>query len=259
MDNAAVRHEKIGEYSRYIGQLRAALLGALVLTFGWLKLHDVALLQAVRSVEAHTIMTWAMVLYFASWAAGSNFDIKLRKENYFIPPAARAFGWLFPLYIALAIGFGVLCWVVSTPAQFAAFLLVFWCINWSSWWAATRKIFPNVLDATKLKASEHHTEPATEALLEALKEYETGTWQWRRFIAGSVLILVINVFNVTHLDSLVVRRLSWPVDLVFAMSILLFVCLMEGWMWYWRLRIHFDVSSIRWLAARFDFVPREQR
>jgi len=183
MDNKDILHEKVIEYAKYISYLRSMLLGALVLIFGWLKFRDVTLLQAARSVEAHTVMVSAMVIYFSSWAAGSEFDTKLRKDTYVIPPSARAFGWLFPLYILLAISFGVLCFVVTTPRQFAVFLLVFWGINWFGWWRAKLSLLPQVLSATGIDAK-----PEVTARLAVLEKYESGSWQWRRFITGGVLM-----------------------------------------------------------------------
>lgn len=246
MEYVANSRGEISRYAKYIGYLRRLLLGALVLTFGWLKVQDVALFQVARSVQAQTLMISAMVLYFTSWAAGSNFDIELRKETFVIPPSARALVWSVPYFIALASLFGILCWLVRTPPQFAEVLLALWMLNWFAWWRARVRLFPQVLTATGAGAT-----PEINAILSALREYEVGSWQGYRFLMGGVFILLINGAVFSGLDKTIAFYLAWPADVVFAASIFAFVFSMEAWMWYWRTRIHFTVSAVRWLSARF--------
>lgn len=239
--------ETIERYSSYLRALLSALTTVLALLFVWLKFRGDAVLMVFQSAEALLIVKIAMAIYFVSWCAGADFDIRLRRRILTFAPRASSFAWLFPLYVGLAVGFGVMCFVIDTASEFALLLLAFWTLNAFGWLRAKKGIFREVFPS-----SQGSLDSTRFALVKAVERYDIGAWQVRRFVVGAVLIFVTNLtawltdwFHVRHV-------FGTPSELAVALCVLSFVVFVEGWMWWERSRMHFAESTIKWLAKSFQ-------
>jgi hypothetical protein len=237
--------EAVDLYSTYFQYLHWCLTGVLGLTFVWLIFKGLPILQAVRSLEATTVMKVAMVLYFSSWCAGGPFDIHLRRQTYEQAPGPGTYLMLCLYFVVLALMFGILCFFVKTARAFAFVLLAMWAINGGVWWWSRKGI------VEKLLRSDGAGEPSERRwTLAMMQEYEAGSWQARRFAFGALVIVIINIASAIGLDARAASYLSWPIDLVFAGSVLVFVAWFEGWMWKGRVKVHYAISTIEWLKRR---------
>ena len=74
-------------------------------------------------------------------------------------------------------------------------------------------------------------------ILEALSNYLTGSWQWWRFIIGTVILAITSIFTYTEFLRNVIDNIhSQLYDILPAIGFTIFVLSMELWIWYMRLK-----------------------
>ena len=175
----------------YFEILLKVIPALLVLFFGWLKLSGYPLVGALASLSGERILQIAMVIYFASWVFGSRFELNLQKMNYVKSPfVSRTLGALVLYFIVLGVLFGTLCWVKTLPS-FARLLLLFWCINAAGFWSTNQGIKSQLVSQKTTQLSQHTAARAAE--LDEVEAYLVGDWQKIRFIAGGVVLILVNI------------------------------------------------------------------
>ena len=132
--------------------------------------------------------------------------------------------------VGIAAGFVILCWVRNSYRRFAAALAGFCLLNIVSW-----RYLVRLLEAPIRDSYAQYRRDASYIELEKLKivrDYITDRWQWWRFAAGSLMV-VLNV-------------LAW-LDVkpgYAAPSIFAFVIIVESWIWFMRLRGKFALRLL---------------
>jgi len=235
--------------------VRVAAFG-LVLVFGWLKLHGVDLAPLAKDVTAELLFQVSLALYFLCWVAGPLSDIADQERVYLRPPTKRGQmplgGWV--TWILLTTVFGILCWVDSYK-KFSICLFAFLFLNVVTWQYLVR----GVLRSTVKRLEKEYRESEDYIGLEQLKlvygRYLNGNWQWLRFAVGAVVIALLVTTSFTALGMALAVRLDQPTpELVISGEILLFVVVMEGWIWIKRAQVKNGLRLLREIREAYRLI-----
>src|SRR5207249_2624202 len=126
--------------------------------------------------------------------------------------------------------FAILCFVKSAAA-FTVFLSLFFVINIIGWRYIIRRILPAAV--THSRAVFAHAPFKLERLRLIYDQYMCGAWQTLRFMAGGVVLVVLNVVvfsNILERDP--INRIFASRELAISTLVLCFVLVMESWIWY---------------------------
>jgi hypothetical protein len=91
----------------------------------------------------------------------------------------------------------------------------------------------------------------------AFDELHRGLWQWWRFGVGLILLGFINLLAFSRLPQLLGDAAGgMPAEVVLALSVLSFILLMEGWIWFRRIQAHHYHRLIGKLSQKYDLSPK---
>lgn len=226
---------------RVLAQAAAVVL---ILIFGWLELKGAAY-EPLQNIPGDSITKLALALYYAGWVAGIMTDTRIQERTYSVPPNRGRMplsGYVSAL--ALSVGFGVLCFVTGrSPGRFAIFLAAFLAVNVATW----RYLVDKVLPATAARSQQDFVDDPIrlERLRLVYGGYLRGRWQWARYGAGAVAIVVVCAAIISKQKGVVI-----------ASTILGYVALMEGWIWLVRLRLGASLHVLDYLGGRYSLAPR---
>lgn len=231
MSNA---HRELIDFARTTRSVITYLAGGLALLFGWLEFKDVAIGQIVGSVSGGLIVKIALSIYYLSWVAGTINDVDQQETAYAEAPNAGRFprsGFLVAISVAAA--FAILCYVSSAQA-FSLVLAFFLVLNVAGYLYILRTIKPTVEKSRQqyLQLGDR----SSLAKLEIVWRYLGGAWQWWRFAYGLMAIGLVVAASFSQLPQRLHALYSEiPPENYIALSVLLYVLSMEGWIWAMRL------------------------
>jgi hypothetical protein len=134
---------------------------------------------------------------------------------------------------------------------FIAALSLFFLFNIFSWQFLIRHVVLPSLDMSLAESAKRGDFIGCEQL-HTLRRYLCGNWQWWRFAAGGVVIAGLALLAILrsywHLE-LRSDLISW--ELLQALGMLLFVCVMEIWIWIERLRTKISLEIFRNFRERY--------
>ncbi|OEU75377.1 MAG: hypothetical protein BA874_09100 [Desulfuromonadales bacterium C00003068] len=228
------------------------LSSALVIVFGWLKLHGVSLIALTSSPVANFLLMITMIIYFFSWVFGALWDAHDQALVYLTSPnKGRLPIMAIGLMIIITVVFGILCWI-NSYRDFAMVLGAFWLINLIAWLFLVSNISKKAFDLSSniLKANEDTIELVS---LNIVRDYIEGKWQWWRFMLGGLLILCINVLANTTAPSLIKETTSaLSEEFIMVFSIFLFVTVVESWIWLARVKRRVSLNLLTTLRNKYD-------
>jgi H+/Cl- antiporter ClcA len=241
-------------------QARWLIKGAgalLTLLYGWLTLEWKPIQQLTRSLPAHILLQLAVILYFVAWLYGSIWDVDAQESAYVRDAVAPP---LSPRALVAAavivVLFTVLCWRSHGPRTwFALSVLAFWFANVAAWEFAVKPELATRV-ATSRASFEAEKRNDRVLVLEETVHYEIGRWQMLRFCVGSALLLAVNVVTWGGWLPRLAEKAQLAPDIVFSLTVLAFVLISEGWIWYKRLELRTTRTFIEDVAERFTFAPR---
>ena len=231
---------KIIEYSLplILGGLE---LGELIREHGFAELPQ-ALKHAITNPALSTVL-WrtALVIYFLSWVLGGDSDTEMQADVYLTAPhGGRLTRHDVGAIVALALGFGVLCYVSSKDYRWSALALTgFWALNVLVW-----RYMVGVLKGSIQHSYMSYGRAAAYIDMEKVRvveRYIDGSWQWWRFGVGAVLALAMDAL---------VFFVDVPEGYAHG-SILFFVVVVEAWIWWMRSRTKVSLNVLEDLSERY--------
>lgn len=227
----------------------------LVFIFGWLKFRGVPIGLVIGNLSAAIIIKASLVLYFLSWVFGTINDANEQEILYASSPIRSRFPWQgYVLGVLLAVVFGIMCYV-DTARQFAIFLGVFLAVNVIAWQYMARQLAPAFYSASKNKYTRSHAYSDLFAL-DIFYVYLTGSWQWRRFGYGAVVVVVLHVLVFTDLPARL-ENFTYPIlgDTLIALSVFFYVLTFEAWIWIRRIKVKMSQETLREFSKKYRVFP----
>ncbi len=227
----ATGHAAVVETARLIRELIGWASTILVLVFGWLKINEAGLVHRLSSLPANMVHELTLGVYFISWGLGCKKDVDLQEVSYVHEPRNIRAGVL--LLILLAVVFGVLCYVQSSPL-FLATLVLFWMVDFFGWRFLTRRIVhASYLESKRTFEQQKNVEALVR--LELTREHIAGPWrQWRLKIMGVLLAVLALFWWSPGADLLHDRFPAIPADVFLQLGVAAFVAVTEAWIWLRR-------------------------
>ena len=240
----------VTNYARATRTLIKWLAGILVLIFGWLQFNGLPIGEIVGSVSGDLLVKLALCIYYLSWAAGTFNDVDEQETAYAEAPTQGHLprnGILISICVAAV--FGLLCYVPSAKA-FSVVLAIFLALNVLGY-VYVLKIVGPIAEKSKaqyLKDEDHRSV----IKLDIVWRYMSGPWQWFRFAYGFVAVGVVLAASFSRLPQLLSSKYpEIPPETYVALSILLFVITMEGWIWAMRIRAKIAQSTVDFVIDTF--------
>lgn len=229
--------------------------GLLAAIFGWLQFKEIDFGPLTHDLSARAVFRLALFLYYAAWATGLPWDACEQELVYVKGPGQRRV-----LRDSLAIGglvtglFFLMLWVDSYQT-FAIFLALFLVLNVIAWLYLVKIILPDIVASSETHYATWTNYIGLEQLHLVFTRYLTGAWQWWRFGTGALLILIINILASTTLAAAAGPKLALSADMCISLTILLYVAVMEGWIWIWRLRVKAGLWQLEDIRDKYDLTP----
>ena len=230
--------------------------GILCLLFGYLKLRGVPVGQSLGAVSAEIFLKGALITYFFSWYFGTINDVNDQKLVYYKVPNRGQLPWQGILICFLLAGvFGVLCYVDSSR-QFIVMLVLFLLINLIGWAYLVKTFLPTVIHASRAEFAASN-QYANLAKLDIVWQYLTGKWQCIRFVYGFIAIGGVALLGFTDLATKFNKIYpAIPASTYVALSLLLYVVTLEGWIWAMRIKSKISQHAVDQVHVVYNLVPR---
>ena len=209
--------------------------GVLIVFFGWLQLRDIPIGEIVGNVSGDLLTKIALSIYYLSWVAGLRNDVDEQEKAYAKSPNQGRFPWKEGILATVAIVgvFAILC-VVSSATWFGVVLAVFLAINVAGYIYIRSLIMPTIEESRKEYTKDEDQNSLFK--LKIVEAYMTGPWQTYRFVYAFAAIGIVIAMGFSRLPQLLSSVYpSIPPGTYVAISVLLYVITVEGWMWLMRI------------------------
>jgi hypothetical protein len=246
--------------ARYMRTLISVGALSLPLAFVWLKLQGVNFAPIAQNITADVIFKFTLAIYYFCWVWGLSFDTA-NDEVLFVKSPDRLHVYIGGTLIALLITgmFAVLCYV-DTWRKFSIFLAIYLAINIISWLYLIKFALNSTFQASQESYRQMKKYIKLEQLNLVFNTYLCGKWQWARFLTGGLIVALMNWLSFRYRNGASVIQIgtySLEVELLIALTILLFVTIMELWIWYMRLKVKAGLQILEDLQDDYRFEPIE--
>ncbi|MDD4884068.1 hypothetical protein [Sulfuricurvum sp.] len=248
---------KVMSAARYIRMLIGASATILGLLFAKLKLEGIDLHPLASDLTADLIFQLSMALYYFCWIFGLNSDTDEQELIYVAAPNKKHTYIGGAITAILITSLFAVLYKFNRPEQFAYFLLAFLLINISTWIYLTKV----VMRKEYLKSKEIYEKAGDFSRLEKLRLvyewYLVGSWQWVRFGVGGLVALatvLVAVYAKQGHKTFQITAFSLSMELVVSLLLLLYVLVMETWIWRNRIIMTAQLALIDQLRERYHFV-----
>lgn len=245
------------ESVRYLRVVVTSAAAVLTLGFGWLKFRGVDVVGVLHSVPADFVLKLAMALYFASWIAGllsdlADMEFVLVKSP--SPVHVKVGGTL--LGIMTAIAFGVLCYV-QTVQDFSIALLFLLVINTFGWVYLTRVVLPPAEAISQSFYISQGRMLRLEQLNIVCRRFQAGSWQFVRLLLGllvaGAMTALSHKYMMTNSDIPLIQKHG---EILSASVFLVYVAVLEGWIWFMRMRVKGGLSLLIEIEHTYELRKR---
>jgi len=259
IDRVLDEKPKVISAARYIRVLINTSATILGLSFAKLKLEGVDLHPLASDLTANLIFQLSMALYYASWIYGLNSDTDEQELIYVAAPNKKHTYIGGAVTAILVTSLFALLYKFNRPEQFAYFLLAFLFINIGAWLYLTKV----VMKKEYLKSKKIYEKASDFSRLEKLRLiyewYLAGTWQWVRFGVGGLVTLaavLLAVYAKQGHKTLHIVTFSISMELVVSLLLLLYILVMEAWIWRNRIIMTAQLALVDQLRERYCFVTK---
>jgi hypothetical protein len=251
--------EKLASWARWFIW---AITGIIGLFFTWVQLKDVPFVELAQKTPPQALTTTALIIYYACWIGGTNFDVGIQQRAYVADPKR---GNITANTIGVTVVFlcvtALLLWVSMEKdiRLFALVLGLFVVANIFGWRHIVSRVRP-AINTSRGTFRERRNFFRLEQL-NLVDRYMTGKWQMQRFWSMLAMVLVINLFCsvegartaiATAANSL---GIDLPVptlaNLVPGLSILAFVLIAETWIWAKRINVRTALTVLDGLRTEY--------
>jgi len=238
-------------------------------TFVWLQWRNyLTNTDFLDSIDKSLIIKVALGIYYFSWVYACRFDLKVQEDVYLKDPnkgtLPRSFFWLTPLFL---VGGGALLWAADHDVYYLAiFMSVFFVID-SVTWVALRNWAVPIAEATKKHFERNPNRYFYAERIDVVRNLLCGNYQIYRHIVLFALLVgfdAIALFEQPRAEvAAIVHRLDSGIPvgsiiyLMPALSLLVYVVVCEGSMWFMRARAKLALHIIDRLYRKYRLIPRE--
>jgi hypothetical protein len=240
--------------ARHIRSLVKYVATALGIGFAWLKLSNADFRPVAADVTAALVFHTTMALFVICWVKGLYSDTDQQELVYVAAPnKLHTYTGTSIVALSLFLVFVLLC-VTYTTTAFAYSLLFFHIVNIAAWLYLSKVVmrgeFLKSMDIYRKAREFFHVEQ----LRVVYEMYLDGSWQVKRFVAGGVVAVaavVLRYVTVTGQDFIQFRGYSLGTELAIALLFLIYVVVMEVWIWRERIRMAARVGLINQLRESY--------
>jgi len=253
---------RFAQFTRSILQVVAVALGLLV---GYLQIREIKPDLLLTHSTPDIIWRLALILIYWSWVAAINFEIHIQELAYVALPGQGR--WPVQLYVGLAVFvliFAALLTSYGNITHFSVALTCFLLADYGSWLYLRRFLRSSINESRMYYSNEKMFYELT--ILSMVEHHVFGRWKWYRFIAGATIVVVADMlafdhaFRETTASTVQIvcpwLSLSDAIPLFYSMLFLLYVLVMEVWIWVHRIQIQVRLDTLEYLNGRYHLTPR---
>ena len=230
------------------------------LVFTWLKLRNLSASDIVKlfSDASAGDIVWkaALIIYFFAWVWGTLWDVGLQERVYLEAPNKGKLPWqAVAIAAAIAIVAAVLLWV-DTFVRLVGALALFTITDHAAWRYMVGSLFKPMIQLARDEYYRLNDAIGLEQL-QLVEHLICGAWKWWRASVGVIWIFIMLALALTLSpeSSIKTGRAELPSGFVQAASILLWVLLMEIWLWYVRVVTKVGVDTLETLREKYRLAP----
>jgi hypothetical protein len=244
--------------ARTARRLIAGILIVLPSYFAWLSVKSTSLDQAMTVLAHKDLNIWKLFgfVYFFSWILGAHSDIN-DQENVYV--AGREGGKIPIPGILVVVALALAGWGLLSAASFEHFALalaLFMAVYFVSWAYMHRVIVGPLAEASIQAYAARNDFPGAEKV-KALRHFLLGRWQVVRFAVGGVFALVMLLIAAAKYFGLApfanLDETFWTAAQ--AIGLLVFVLVMDGWLWFMRVRMKAALNAVDLLKGKYRLEP----
>ena len=228
----------------------------LPILYAWLSFRNLSFQEIVAVLSNATALDvfWKVVLliYYTGWVFGASMDTNFHEDVSFGAPydgrlPLQAIG-LLVLFLVVAI----LLLYSNTYEQFVLFITVFFITNLVGYAYISAKFTKPMLEESRIEY-ERNNELYSLERLAIFEHYMLGWWQIWRFAAGALIIaIMIGIALIKYIYGQIQYLESVPIELLQASGMLLFVGVMEVWIFSMRIRTRAGLAALDQLASKYE-------
>lgn len=242
---------------KYIGS-------ALVLLFAYLQLKDFQVGPAIETISPDFLRRLMMIAYYWCWIFGATFDTDIQEMAYFTQKGRNKLTFqAFTLMVLFGIVMAALMWAADDDRWFAGMLTFFFLFNIGGFAYVLWFVRP-IIKTSEIRYRQGRSYYSL-AQLEIVSRFMNGDWQWYRFSAGLLLVIIMNAICFSDtIRNLIAHSTAGllsvdPVMLAARLPtfmLVIFIVVIEGWIWVQRGKVMVAFDQLEQLSARYRLEPR---
>ena len=216
---------------------------AVGLGYGWLKFKGFDFHPVINQVSTELLIKLSLSIYYFSWWFGATLDgsdqgIVFQKviNNGKVPKLG-----IFTA-ITVAISFFILCAYWESQIL-PTILMIFWIINFIQWKVFTKYVMRPYYNQNQEFYSKLKNQLIRKRF-DIVYSFLYSNWQYYRFLVGFIFLIPTVILTISNkYNDFFVKNLKEK-QFIIALLILLFVLIVEGWIWYYRLKRKFTIKIL---------------
>jgi hypothetical protein len=234
----------------------------LPLLFAYLSFKDVPIQDILKSLSSQSAASilWKITLtiYFLAWVFGTKNDAEDQELVYrHVPDRGRLSSQSIGVIAGIFVLMAILLWSPNFEL-FAGALSAFFLFNIFAWRYLVSTIVNPSVEASLASIRSRGDYVGGEELL-VVADYLRGRWQWYRFSLGALII--VGLWGLVAIKYLQIKipgipeSVSWELAQVF--GIIIYVVVLELWIWSKRLQTKIALDFLEDFAERYTLVPKK--
>jgi hypothetical protein len=254
---------RFARLTRSIFNTAAVVLGLLI---AYLQIKHIKPDLLLTTSSADIVWRVALVAYYWSWVGGANFDTNIQELAYTSFPGHGR--WPLQSYAVLTILVlmgAVLLVTYENIAHFSLALTGFLLADYGSWFYLRRFLRQSVDDSQAAYAAGSRFYELE--ILKIVRDYIFGRWKVWRLMVGAVFVITADLFAfnrafqeaTANAVQIICPWLSAgdSIFLSYSVFFLLYVLVMESWLWLNRLQVYLRVLALEYLNGLYHLTPRQ--
>jgi hypothetical protein len=184
--------EAVNRLAGWARKFIGVISGVLGVFFAWVQLKEVPFTEILEQTSPEFLTTTALIIYYACWIGGTNFDVRIQQRVYVADPKSGNLTietiFITTIFFIVTI---LLLYVSKNTKAFAVLLAVFVVANIYGWRHIVARVKP-AANASRNKFASRNNLFRLEQL-NLVQTYMTGKWQMHRFWTMLGLIAVTNI------------------------------------------------------------------